>query len=405
MTSPFRRISLLFLLCLGCRRSDPNVVRFLVGPDIQGGWRAMVDRYNATGPARRIELVEGPNSTNMREQMYTIAFLSGRANYDLVYMDVIWLAKFAAQGWLLPLDDRFPAETRARFMPGDIAASTYEGKIYRVPVQADGGLLYYRTDLMPEPPKTFEDLVRLAKQHQDPPNRWGFVFQGRQYEGLVCFFLEVLWGHGADVLNERGEVTIDSPEAVRALQWVCDAVGTIAPEAVTTFDEEGARHEFEQGRAVFMRNWPYAWTIFQREDSPIRGKVGMVPMVHLAGHASAATLGGWGFAVARNARYPDDAWKFVEFVTRPEQLKLLHFKTGLIPSRRELFQDPEILKNNPHYERLYQVLLGVRPRTVHPKYARISNAISLYVSAALARRETPEAALEKAAERIREVLR
>lgn len=391
---------------LGCDGGPERpVVRFLIGPDVHGAWRDVVSRFEAAHPDIDVEMVEGPTATNSREEMYTTGFLSGKTAYDLVFMDVIWVPKFAAQGWLQPLDSLFSPSERQKFLPGDIQGSVYGGKIYRVPIQSDAGVLYYRKDILKQPPATFEELVAAAKRHQKPSDLWGFVFQGQQYEGLVCAFLEILWGHGGEVLNEKGEVVLDSPEAIRALEWMKDLIGTISPEAVTTYEEEEARHDFQDGRSLLMRNWPYAWQLCQQEGSAVRGKVGITPMVHVSGKSGAATLGGWGFGISSQARYPEAAWKFIEFVSQPTQLKVLHLTTGLIPARKELFEDADVLKANPHYSELYKVLIAARPRPVHPHYAKISDVLRSRVSSVLAGRETPEQAIKAAADKLRSILK
>ncbi len=401
-----RPLALLLLAAVlaGCSRTDPRpVVRFVVQPDAGGAFREVVERFRSAHPDIGVEMVEGPASTDAREEMYVSSFMSGDSSYDVVLMDVAWVPKFAAQGWLAPLDDRFPPSARDAFLPGDISGGTWQGRCYRVPMSSDAGVLYYRTDLLPAPPATFEDLAAsAARLHSDDMR--GFVFQGKQYEGLVCAFLEVLWGHGGDVLDGAGNTVLDSPEAVAALRWMASLPGHASPEAVTTYAEEEARHEFQQGRAVLMRNWPYAWTLAQEEGSPVRGKVGIVPMVHAPGQSSAATLGGWGYGIAKGARHPDAAWTFIEFATAPEQQRLLNSKAGLIPTRKALFEDPGILKANPHYPDLLKVLLTARPRPVHARYSEISQSLQRHVSAALVKRETPERAIRDCAAEIRKIV-
>ncbi|NUN48220.1 MAG: ABC transporter substrate-binding protein [Candidatus Brocadiae bacterium] len=391
-------------LCGGCGQSDGRpVVRFIVQPDAGGGYRAVVEKFALARPDILVEMVEGPASTDSREEMYIGAFMAGDSPYDVVLMDVIWVPKFAAQGWLLPLDDRFPSQARDAFLPGDVRAGIWDGRCYRVPLRSDAGMLYYRSDLVPDPPATFEALAARARGLKTA-DRGGFVFQGRQYEGLVCAFLEVLWGHGGDVLDDSGAVVLDSPEGIRALTWLAGLVGDGAPEGVTTYQEEEARAAFQEGRAVFMRNWPYAWAKLQEDGSPVKGKVGIVPMVHAEGRESAATLGGWGFGISRTAKFPDAAWAFIEFATAPEQQKLLNARNGAIPTRRALFEDPEILARHPHYPELFRVLLAARPRPVHPQYSRISQSLQRHLSAALVKSETPEEAIRKAAGEIRGIV-
>ncbi|MEK7288084.1 MAG: extracellular solute-binding protein, partial [Elusimicrobiota bacterium] len=169
-----------------------TVVRYLANPDVGGFSKEIIKDFEAKNSDIRVEMVEGPSATNTREDMYAASFMAKEETYDLVYMDVAWLPKFAAQGWLSPLDDLFAKEDQDEFLPGDIAGSRYQGRIYRLPIQSDGGMLYYRKDLLAakgiEPPATWDELVAAAKKIQSPPELCGLVFQGKQYEGLVCVF-------------------------------------------------------------------------------------------------------------------------------------------------------------------------------------------------------------------------
>jgi multiple sugar transport system substrate-binding protein len=366
----------------------------MIGPeDIGGAWGEVIRRFHASNPDIKIDYVSGPWSTDERQNMYIRSFLGGDA-FELVYMDVIWTAKFAAREWLLPLDQWFVPEKREAFLPGDIEAGFYEGHIYRVPVRTDVGMLYYRKDLMPDPPRTWKDFEVVCKRYSAPPGRYGIVFQGMQYEGLVCNFLEYLWGAGGTPLDKDQNVLLDGEEAIAALTFMKKVIEAgWAPRSVITFQEQQTLEFFEQGRALMMRNWPYAWTILKR--SPLAGNVGIVPFIHQAGKEPAGTLGGWGLGIARTAKSQDAAWKFIEFATSPEAQKILHFRRGAVPTRRSLFQDEEILKESPHYRDLYEVLLKARPRPIHPEYPRISSILQKHVSAVLVGIESPpEAALQ-----------
>lgn len=178
----------------------------------------------------------------------------------------------------------------------------------------------------------------------------------------------------------------------------------LTPPDVTRYTEDDARGVFQMGHALFMRNWPYAWAYAQENDSPIKGKVGIIPMVHKQGQQSAATLGGWGFGISRFTKHPQAAWEFIKFVASPENQKIRHFKNGTIPTRHSLFKDKEIIEKNPHYPDLYQVLLRARPRPMHPDYVRISDVLQIYVSGALVGKFVPQEALQKAAHEIRQII-
>lgn len=407
----FRRlVPVIFAVLAACGRSEPDDgklhIRYLASPDVGGFSRVIIERFEKDNPGIKVDMIEGPSSGDARENMYSTAFMAKDDAYDLAYVDVAWLPKFAAQGWLRPLDDLLPPDKTVVFLPGDLEGSRYQGRLYRVPIQSDGGMLYYRKDLLAAKgvpaPRTWAELVAAARVTQTA-DITGFVFQGKQYEGLVCAFLEVVWGFGGDLLAADGEVRIDRPEAVAALQALVDAVykDKISPQAVLTYQEEEARNVFQEGRAVFMRNWPYAWNLMQKEGSPVRGKVGIVPMVAGPGGRSAATLGGWGFALSAYSRHPAEAYKLAEYFAGAESQKLAFLRGGILPTRKALYSDPDVLAVAPHMKDLGRVLATARPRPVHPRWPRMSDALQLHVSAALSRQETPEEALKAAALEIR----
>ncbi len=399
-----------FCACSESVSTKPKI-RFLDGSDTGGAWQEIIKEFNQIHPEIEVELVEGPAATNTREDMYSTSFLAGEATYDLVYMDIIWVPKFAAAGWLSSLDDYFPKDEQAKFLSGDIAGSRYQEHIYRVPQRTDAGMLYYRKDLLEAnqltPPQTWDELVEICTKLQNPPELWGMVFQAHQYEGLICNFLEILWGAGGKLIDEAGEITINSPESVKALQWMYDLVNKykIAPPGVTTYQEEETRHSFQDGHAIFMRNWPYAWTLAQKENLPIHGKIGIIPQVHDIGSKSASTLGGWGFGISKFSKHSQESWEFIKFSTSAKGQKLMHFKNGAIPTRHELFKDKDILEESPHYSELYQVLVTARPRPMHPRYAQISDILQVYVSKALVGQQTPAQALAQAEAEIKAVLK
>ncbi|WP_439566623.1 extracellular solute-binding protein, partial [Gloeocapsopsis crepidinum] len=195
----------------------------MTAPDAQPWQQGIVRDFEAKNPDIRINIIEGPNATNLLEDLYTSAFILGDSPYDLINMDVIWTPKFAAAGWLMDLTDRISAEELKAFSDADVEGSRYEGRLYRIPMRSDVGMLYYRTDLLEQaglqPPETFTDLIQASQtlQQKDLIN-WGYVWQGRQYEGLVAMFIEVLEGFGGFWVNpENLEVGLDRPETLQAI--------------------------------------------------------------------------------------------------------------------------------------------------------------------------------------------
>src|SRR5262249_57889763 len=136
-------------------------------------WQAVARGFEAEHPGARVDLVEGPQATDLRENIYTASLLARDPTFDLVYMDVTWTAKFAAAGWLLPLDASFPDSEQRRFLPAALAAGLHEGRLYRMPVRTGIGLLYFRRGLLEwaglQPPRTVDALVHPARPAPPPP--------------------------------------------------------------------------------------------------------------------------------------------------------------------------------------------------------------------------------------------
>jgi multiple sugar transport system substrate-binding protein len=365
----------------------------LMEPDGTGVWHDLIREFEVLHPNISIRLVEGPPATNTREDMYATSFLSGETAYDVVYGDVIWTPKFAAAGWLLDLTDRLSPSDAEDFLAADLGAGFYEKRLYRIPAFSDAGVLYYRKDLVPRPPETFAELDRLANAFKTN-GRWGFLWQGKQFEGLVTVYLEVLWGFGGDWIDaETREVLLDRPQALQALEFLRSTIGAISPASVTTYIEEDTRNLFQNGRSVFLRNWPYVWTLMKESPMRTEDRVGIAPVVHSPGHESAATLGGWGFAISRFTRDPEAAWQFVRFLTRPEQLRKVQLRFGRIPARKSLVP-PEFA----------EILKSARMRPPIPEYAQASDILQRWLSAALTGRLDSERALRNAARETRSLL-
>ncbi|WP_256961501.1 ABC transporter substrate-binding protein [Thermoanaerobacterium thermosaccharolyticum] len=258
-------------------KNEPVTITYSSGKDSTPATQKLIEAFEQKYPNIKVKVQELPNSTDDQHNSYVTALSAGDSSIDVLAMDIIWTPEFAAANWLLPLDDKFTQEMRDKFLPGPVEAVTYDGHIWAVPRFTDAGVLYYRKDIISTPPKTWEELIQMAKDNVGKGGtKYGIVFQGNQYEGLVCDALEVIGSNGGNVL-EGDKVTINTPQTVAGLQYLLDLT-KIAPPGVTTYQEEDARNVFQQGEAIFMRNWPYAWSLVNGDDSPIKDKVGIAPI-------------------------------------------------------------------------------------------------------------------------------
>jgi multiple sugar transport system substrate-binding protein len=375
-------------------------------------WQPLIEEFQQKYPNIRINIVEGPNASNQIEDLYTSSFLLGNSPYDLVFMDVVWTPKFAAAGWLLDLSARISSEELSAFLEGDVNGGRYQDKLYRIPLRSDAGMLYYRTDLLKqaglEPPQTFTDLMQISQTlQQQKLADWGYLWQGKQYEGLAAMFVEVLEGYGAFWINpDTLEVGLDRPEAIQGVEFLRSTIEKgISPSGVTTYAEEETRILYQSGNAVFLRSWPYIFSLASQPDSAIRGKFAIQPMVSTPKHRSGACQGGWGFGIAKTSQHPDEAWKVIEFFSSEEAQRKFVLATGKVPSRTSLFNDPAIVAKYPHYPKLLDVVRSATLRPPIPQYAQASDILQRYLSAALTGSISPEKAMQAAADETRLLLR
>ncbi|MBB4313829.1 ABC transporter substrate-binding protein [Roseospira marina] len=338
----------------------------------------------ATG--HTVELVAIPNSATDRLGLYQQLLAAGAGDIDVLQIDVVWPGLLAEH--LLDLGPVLGAEAEAH-LPALIANDTVDGRLVAVPWFIDVGVLYYRADLLETydrpVPTTWAALTDTAAYIQEQERAagadelWGYVWQGRAYEGLTCNALEWIASYGGGtIVAPDGAISIDNPAAAAALDRAAGWVGTISPRGVLNHGEEEARGLFQSGRAVFMRNWPYAWALAQDEDSAVAGKIGVAPLPAGPEGHSTATLGGAHLAVSRYSEQIEVATDLVRYLTSAAEQKRRAIAAAFNPSRPALYEDPEVLAALPVLAEMATVIDGAvaRPATVTgARYNRVSAAV------------------------------
>lgn len=372
--------------------------------------RTLIRRFEEANPDIKVKEETLPSSTDEQHQFYVINLEGRSGEFDVFAIDVIWVQEFARAGWLRDLSLILPLENRDDFFRGPMEAATYQGKVYAIPWYIDAGILYYRKDLLGKygfsPPNTWYDLVQIASEiTKKEPGLYGFIWQGKQYEGLVCDALEYMHSNGGDILK-NGKVVIDSPDNAHALGFMRDLIYKyhVTPALVTTMIEEPTRHIFGKGKALFMRNWPYAWNIFQADDSPVKGRVGVSILPAFPGHQSSPTLGGWHLGINSYSDHPEQAERFIKFLTSYQSQKTLSRTIGYKPTRKTLYKDPDVTRAQPFTANLYGAFEHATPRPITPYYMMISQVIQPEFSAVISGIKEPEEALKSAREQIEHIL-
>lgn len=333
----------------------------------------------------QVNVISTPNSATERLALYQQMLAAGSADIDVYQIDVIWTGTLANH--MVDLTQHIAADELKKHFATIVENNTVEGKLVAMPWYTDAGLLYYRKDLLEaagkQPPKTWEELSATAKELQDKARAegndrmWGYVYQGKAYEGLTCNGLEWIHSHGGGtIVDDEGAITVNNEKAAAALTWARSTIGSIAPEGVLNYSEEEARGVFQSGNAIFMRNWPYAWALSQAPDSPINGKVGVVPLPAGEGGEPAAALGGWQLAVSKYTEKGDIAIDLVKYLTSEEEQKRRAIDGAYNPTIEALYKDQEILAAVPFFGELYETFTHAvaRPsRVTGAKYNQVSS--------------------------------
>jgi multiple sugar transport system substrate-binding protein len=390
--------SVLAPCCGGGTAPGERDLRFVTWkPNQPPAWDQAIARFEAANPGVRVVRQVGPHSSTAFHDLLTQKLKNRDPGVDVFFMDVIWPAEFAAAGWARDLSAEFPQSERERFLAGTIAANTFRDRIYGVPAFIDAGLLYYRKDLLAayslSPPETWEELADdartiVAGERSRGTEMVGYSGQFKQYEGLVCNMLELIASNGGTLVDGSARhATLASPATLAAVRWARDVLlGHLAPRSVLTYEEPESLALFLQGRAVFLRNWPYAWQVANDpKRSRVAGRVGVGPLPCFRGHASAAALGGWQYGVSAFSHHPDLAFRFVAFMTSEEMQRYFAVRASLAPTRAALYSDREVLAANPQFAAQAGAFRAALPRPVTPVYPAVSSVLQRFFSEALSR--------------------
>ncbi|MFE2647807.1 ABC transporter substrate-binding protein [Streptomyces nigra] len=377
--------------------------------DLTGYLGSVLEGWNRTHPDERVTLVELPDSADETHAQMTTDLRDGdRSRFDILNIDVSWTSEFAAQGWIRPLErDRFPLDT---FLKPVVGTATYDGRLYAVPYVTNAGLLLYRKDVLAEegvdPPRTWAELERAARTIAPKHGLDGYAGQFLPYEGLTVNAAEAVYSAGGSILGDEGErVTVNSEAARDGIDFLARGVreGWI-PRKALTYKEEESKQAFQDGRLLFLRNWPYAYAVASAEGSPVAGKIGAVPLPGPDGPGT-SVLGGSNLAVSTHARHPDSAARLLAYLTSEHVQRQVLTRGALPPVRADLYEDPELVRRFPYLPTLRESVRTAAPRPKSPRYGQVSLVVQAVVRDAMAGRDTPEAAVRRLARELDAIAR
>ncbi|MBA2753776.1 MAG: ABC transporter substrate-binding protein [Chloroflexia bacterium] len=395
------------------RAQDPITLTWFAARDPSGYTQQQVDAFNAQNPALQISYQEqGATTTDLHDKFVTIAS-AGDESADIVSMDVPFVPEFAAAGWTSNLSEALPDVERDAFYSGTIEGATYDGEIYGIPWYNNGPGLFYRKDLLDEagiaPPKSYDELVTAAKQLQTA-DRSGFIFQAAQTEGGLISWLENLWGHGGEILNDEGEIALgEGTAAVDSLTRLVNFIYTdkISPEATLTMATgPDAQNVFVEGRAVFLRMWMTATAAMDADTSAVKGLWDVTSLPSATGtEPGPGCLGAWMLGISANSRYAEQSAEAIRFLTSVEQQTARYLGNGSLPARTAVLEDEEVRAKYAYVDRLGAAFESLKPRPVSPYYSQMSaDVLQPNFAEVMTRAKEPEQAVNDMVEGIEQVL-
>jgi multiple sugar transport system substrate-binding protein len=373
-------------------------VTWCIGKDTTGAFTTVVKNFNKQNPKANVELLELPTAADEQRRLQVQRLRAESPECDLLGMDVIWTAEYAAQGWLMDVTEAVE-KRKGEFIPSTLETARWDGKYWAIPFNTNAGFIYWRTDQAgDQPPESWESMYQTARQDN------GLVYQGARYEGLTVNFLELLYSAGGNVINEDAtEATADSQETRDVLEFMQKGIEDGAvPKAVTTYMEEESRRAFEAGNATFMRNWPYAYAL--GKESKIADDFAVTTFPEYGGNPGAGVLGGYDLAISAYSENPEGALAFANFATSPDAQVIQASKASLPAVLTDVYDDPQVQKALPFAAELRKAVEQAKPRPVSPVYPQISEAIYNNVFAVLQGEMSPDEAATKMNEDIQTAL-
>jgi multiple sugar transport system substrate-binding protein len=350
-------------------------ITYVQGKDNTNTIRPLLEKWNAAHPNEKATFKEQSDEADAQHDDLVQHFQAKDASYDVASVDVVWTAEFAAKGWLQPLKDSFTLDT-SKLLPATVKTSTYNNTLYAAPVTSDGGMLYYRKDLVPTPPKTWDEMISMcsiAKKN----NMDCYAGQFAKYEGLTVNAAEAINTAGGKIVGDDGKTPeVNSPEATKGLSRLADAYksGYIPRQAITYTEEEG-RASFEAGKLLFLRQWPYVYSLATTDgSSKVKGKFAVAPLPGDSG-PGASSLGGHNAAISAFSAHKASAFDFLKFLETEESQRWFVTQGSNAPALQSLYDDPALVKKSPYLPVLKTSILNAVPRPVSPFYPAVTKAV------------------------------
>ena len=338
--------------------------------------QAAAECTQQAGGRYRITLAALPSSADQQREQLVRRLAARDADIDIMGMDVIWTGEFAEAGWLLPWRGEAAEAVTAGVPRSIVASASYEGTLWVAPFTTNTQLLWYRTDRVPEPPTTWQEMVAMAEAIGPQGT---IQVQGARYEGLTVWFNSLLASAGGSVIQGQGDdaraalgrPAVDAMEVMRQV-----ATSGAADPSLSNAQEDDGRLAFETGSSTFMVNYPFVYPSARENAPEVFEHMGWArwPQV-LPGQPSRPPLGGINLGVGAFSRHPALAFEAATCIRSADHQIVAATEGGLPPTITSLYDDPGLREVYPFADVIRASLEDAAPRPISPAYNDISLAV------------------------------
>ncbi|MFD5828684.1 ABC transporter substrate-binding protein [Lentzea sp. NPDC060358] len=361
--------------------SDSDGITVNVYKYPQENFQSVVDNCNAKAGGRyKIVYNKLPREADGQREQMVRRLAAEDDSMDVLGLDVTWTAELAKAGWIKEFTGSVKSTVSEDTLPAPLATATYEGKLYGAPDNTNVQLLWYRSDLVPTPPKTWDEMISAAEAlvAEGKPGR--IVAQGKQYEGLVVLYNTLVNSNGGTILDENGTKAIVDDKAVEALAALKKlATSKAIDPSFSNAAEDNARLAMENGQAAFQLNWPYVYAAAQKKPDFAKN-FKWAPYPALSGDQAKVTVGGINYAVSNYTTHTEESFDAVVCLRSAENQKLAALKDGVPPTIRSVYDEPEMAEAYPMRDDIKKTLENASARPSTPAYQNVSTVISTILS-------------------------
>jgi len=412
-------LTLLLLLTLSCTNQPARkqlTLAVVSGVEGEALKQAARDYEQQTGT--HIEIAEFPYTNLFEKEL--IDLKARTSAYDLIMVDDPWFPRFGHEQVLTELTPLLQKRGQngpdSDFVETSVALCRHPyqtGPLYALPYVGNSQLFFYRKDLFDKyslkAPSTWNDALTAAKTIHEKESTgangarvYGYVMRAAQGNAAVADFMPIFWAFGGEMFDANGKPSVNSAQGIAALQFMLE-LGKYAPPGYPSFNADEVGAHLLQGTAAMSINWP-AW--ISSFNDPQKSKViGKMEFTTLPGaqKSGQAEIGNWLIAIPRDSRNTETAVDFLLWATSAEQMKRSALR-GNPPTRKSLFQDPELVAKNPAYPAQLRSLETSRPRPRTPYWNQVENAFGIFLSKANSGDLSPAEAMNQANVEIEKIL-